>query len=43
MKWTEGFYRPVFGELPNFRLEDVDYVFEDRKFGGNAQRIGGTR
>lgn len=39
MKWTEGFYQPVFGELPQFRLEETDYVFGDRKFGGNVPHI----
>lgn len=38
MKWSEGFYRPVF-ESDDFRLRENDYVFGERKFGGNAQYI----
>ncbi|MBS0604697.1 MAG: lipoate--protein ligase family protein [Verrucomicrobia bacterium] len=38
MKWTEEIYRDVF-KHPDFRLRENDYVFGDRKFGGNAQYI----
>lgn len=36
MQWTASLYEDVF---PGFSLRDNDYVFEDRKFGGNAQYI----
>jgi len=36
MQWTETLYSQVF---PLFKLRDNDYVFGDRKFGGNAQYI----
>jgi lipoate---protein ligase len=35
-KWTETFYQNVFPDLP-FRLFENDYVFDNKKFGGNAQ------
>lgn len=38
MSWTEKLYQPVFHPHP-FRLEENDYVFGERKFGGNAQSI----
>lgn len=38
MRWTEEIYRAVF-QHPDFRLRENDYVFGDRKFGGNAQYI----
>lgn len=38
MKWTEEIYRDVFLH-PEFRLRENDYVFGDKKFGGNAQYI----
>lgn len=42
MKWTEDFYSPVFKSLKTstmFSLRENDYVFDDLKFGGNAQNI----
>lgn len=41
MRWSESLYRPLFGE--HFRLRENDYVFGDRKFGGNAQYISKKR
>ena len=41
MKATETFYHPIFQS--NFHLVDTDYVFGDKKFGGNAQAISGNR
>ena len=38
MKWTEEIYRDVFSH-PEFKLRENDYVFGQRKFGGNAQYI----
>lgn len=38
MKWTEQIYREVF-QHPEFSLKENDYVFSNRKFGGNAQYI----
>ncbi|SRR5581483_1763323 len=38
MKWTEEIYRDAFSH-PEFRLRENDYVFGDKKFGGNAQYI----
>jgi lipoate-protein ligase A len=38
MKWSEGIYQPVFN-TPHFSLRENDYVFHDKKFGGNAQYI----
>jgi lipoate---protein ligase len=38
MKWTEQIYAPVF-QHPDFRLRENDYVFKERKCGGNAQYI----
>lgn len=38
MKWTEEMYRPVF-QHPHFLLKENDYVFGERKCGGNAQYI----
>lgn len=47
MRWSEQFYVPVFHRLcrPDaaFKLEDTDYVFGARKFGGNAQALSGKR
>jgi lipoate-protein ligase A len=37
MEWSEKLYSPVFG--PEFRLRENDYVFGEKKFGGNAQYI----
>ena len=42
MKWTEDIYRKAFADLidsDQFALRDHDYVFQDRKVGGNAQSI----
>ena len=42
MKWTEGIYRKAFSQMidsEKFALRDHDYVFQDRKVGGNAQSI----
>lgn len=36
MQWTATLYKDVF---PGFALRDNDYVFGDKKFGGNAQYI----
>lgn len=38
MKWTEELYKEVFAPLP-FRLRENDYVFDEKKCGGNAQYI----
>ncbi len=35
-RWAEALYNPVFIGL-NFSLRENDYVFGERKFGGNAQ------
>mmetsp|Transcript_864 Transcript_864/g.1186 ORF Transcript_864/g.1186 Transcript_864/m.1186 type:complete len:212 (-) Transcript_864:38-673(-) len=47
MRWSEGFYTPIFAGLcgpdNGFHLEDTDYVFDEVKFGGNAQGISGKR
>ena len=47
MRWSEEFYLPVFERLcrsrSRFKLEDTDYVFGSRKFGGNAQALSGKR
>ncbi|KAL3683554.1 hypothetical protein R1sor_001576 [Riccia sorocarpa] len=39
MSWTELLYVPVFENALGFKLREHDYVFNDRKFGGNAQSI----
>jgi lipoate-protein ligase A len=36
LQWTEQVYRPVFDNTP-FALAENDYVFDNKKFGGNAQ------
>lgn len=36
-RWVEDLYKKIFPE--NFRLRENDYVFGDKKFGGNAQYI----
>lgn len=38
MRWTEKIYQPVF-EGKDFQLRENDYVFGERKFGGNAQYL----
>lgn len=40
LKWSETFYQPTF---PNFKLLENDYVFNNRKFGGNAQYMTKNR
>lgn len=39
MRWTEGLLQPIFCPYGNFRLACHDYVFDENKFGGNAQAI----
>ncbi|KAG0556577.1 hypothetical protein KC19_11G064300 [Ceratodon purpureus] len=39
MDWTEELYVPAFRSVPGFQLREHDYVFNDKKFGGNAQSI----
>lgn len=36
MEWTESFYKPFLG-LHGFKLQENDYVIENKKCGGNAQ------
>ncbi|KAF6255713.1 hypothetical protein COO60DRAFT_1285707 [Scenedesmus sp. NREL 46B-D3] len=43
MRWTESFYMDVFRRHGDFRLQEHDYVFGERKFGGNAQAITNKR
>ncbi|BBN12656.1 hypothetical protein MPTK1_5g21840 [Marchantia polymorpha subsp. ruderalis] len=43
MNWTELLYVPVFEKVHGFKLREHDYVFNDRKFGGNAQSITKNR
>lgn len=38
MKWTEEIYQKAFSPLP-FELRENDYVFGNKKCGGNAQYI----
>jgi len=38
MRWTEGIYKQVFSH-PEFALRENDFVFGERKCGGNAQYI----
>jgi lipoate-protein ligase A len=40
LKWSENFYKPLF---EGFCLRENDYVFGDKKFGGNAQYIQKSR
>lgn len=40
LHWSESFYSPVF---TGFNLRENDYVFGDKKFGGNAQYIQKNR
>lgn len=37
-RWSEGFYSKWF-DTPSFSLKENDYVFDQKKFGGNAQYI----
>ncbi|KAH1234818.1 putative lipoate-protein ligase A [Glycine max] len=39
MSWSGSLYSEVFEGLAGFHLRENDYVFDDRKFGGNAQSI----
>lgn len=40
--WSKKFYDPIFKD-PHFQLKERDYVFENKKFGGNAQYIRSNR
>jgi lipoate---protein ligase len=40
LQWSETLYKPLFKE---FSLRENDYVFGERKFGGNAQYIQKSR
>lgn len=42
LQWTEDIYKPLFQGL-DFQIRDNDYVFGDRKFGGNAQYMRKNR
>ncbi|XP_028803440.1 uncharacterized protein LOC114758554 isoform X3 [Neltuma alba] len=39
MSWSGQLYSEVFEGIGDFHLRENDYVFGDRKFGGNAQSI----
>lgn len=39
MQWMEQVYASVFARLPGFQLQEHDFVFGNRKVGGNAQSI----
>ncbi|EGG20743.1 hypothetical protein DFA_00606 [Cavenderia fasciculata] len=43
MKWSEGYYKNVFIDYNDFSLQEHDYAFGNRKFGGNAQACSRTR
>ncbi|WVZ07291.1 hypothetical protein V8G54_020637 [Vigna mungo] len=43
MSWSGLLYSEVFKGLADFHLRENDYVFGDRKFGGNAQSITKNR
>ncbi|CAA7055383.1 unnamed protein product [Microthlaspi erraticum] len=43
MAWSGSLYSDVFNESSEFQLRENDYVFGDRKFGGNAQSITRNR
>ncbi|ETN21997.1 hypothetical protein PPTG_02058 [Phytophthora nicotianae INRA-310] len=47
MAWSQDFYLPFFSRICNkdlkFSLREDDYVFNDRKFGGNAQSLSKGR
>ncbi|GAB2269997.1 hypothetical protein Dimus_004912 [Dionaea muscipula] len=43
MVWSGLLYDEVFKRVGSFRLRENDYVFGDRKFGGNAQSITKNR
>ena len=42
LKWSEKFYKPVFNHK-NFALRENDFIFGDKKFGGNALYIKKNR
>lgn len=37
MQWTSKFYSTVFSPYFNYELRENDYVYKEKKFGGNAQ------
>jgi len=41
-EWSDRFYKRVFKDYP-FNMRERDYVFDDRKFGGNAQYLAKNR
>jgi lipoate-protein ligase A len=41
MLWSEHFYMPIFPKHVQFSLKENDYVFGNKKFGGNAQYVTG--
>ncbi|GAB4813313.1 hypothetical protein N2152v2_000359 [Parachlorella kessleri] len=43
MRWTEQLYSSAFARHGSFHLRENDYVFGERKFGGNAQAITKNR
>ncbi|KAL2329954.1 hypothetical protein Fmac_017535 [Flemingia macrophylla] len=43
MEWSGLLYNKVFEGIADFHLRENDYVFGDRKFGGNAQSITKNR
>ncbi|TQD79194.1 hypothetical protein C1H46_035232 [Malus baccata] len=43
MSWSSLVYSKVFEGLADFQLRENDYVFGNRKFGGNAQSISKNR
>ncbi|VVB09263.1 unnamed protein product [Arabis nemorensis] len=43
MAWSGSLYSDVFKGISDFQLRENDYVFGDRKFGGNAQSITRNR
>ncbi|XVF09050.1 hypothetical protein REPUB_Repub07fG0057700 [Reevesia pubescens] len=43
MSWSSLLYRKVFQGISDFHLRENDYVFGNRKFGGNAQSITKNR
>ncbi|KAI3970917.1 hypothetical protein MKX01_024564 [Papaver californicum] len=43
MSWSGLLYDEVFQDIGNFHLRENDYVFGNRKFGGNAQSITKNR
>lgn len=43
MSWSGLLYDEVFQEVGDFHLRENDYVFGNRKFGGNAQSITKNR